>query len=74
MRYVCKVTSALYKEDIIMPLAGHIISDWQPLRHFCMVQLRQIWLFMRSSLDLSDEERSFLIMQAMHRLFEVCMY
>ena len=51
--------------------AGHIISDWQPLRHFCLEQLRRIWLFLRCNLQLSDEERSFLILQALHHLFEV---
>ena len=68
------VLLCIIQKTIVISLAGHIISDRQPLRHFCLVQLRQIWLFLRCNLSLSDEERSFLIMQVMYRLFEVCKY
>ena len=72
--YVPTVYAVSYSEDTYHVTAGHIISDWQPLRHFCLEQLRQVWLFLQCNLDLSEEGRSFLIVQAMHRLFEVCKY
>jgi hypothetical protein len=49
---------------------GHLISDWQPLRHFCLQQLRHIWLSMQTNLELNNEERDFFFVEAMLALFK----
>ena len=73
--YEVSPNTVYYMECLVIRItSGHIISDWQPLRHFCLEQLRRIWLFMRCNLQLGDEERSFLIVQAMQQLFEVCVF
>ena len=48
-----------------------VISNKLSIRHYCLSQLRKIWLFMKSNFNISDEERSFFIMKCMMRLFEV---
>ena len=51
---------------------GPIISDWISVRHYCVSQLRTVWMHMRNNLGLSDEERNFLVMRCTKRLYEVC--
>ena len=51
---------------------GAIISKWLSVRQYCVSQLHTIWMHMRNNLDLSDEERSFLVMRCTKRLYEVC--
>ena len=51
---------------------GPIISDWLSVRHYCVSQLRTIWMHMRNNLGVSDEERSFLVMNCTKKLYEVC--
>ena len=71
------VVRVLYKLAIvirglyIVHLTGHILSDWMSIRHYCMTQLRTVWFHMRTNMSLGDEERSFFIMNSMHRLFMV---
>ena len=51
---------------------GHITSNWLSVRHYCVSQLRTIWMHIRNNLRLSDEERSFLAMHCTKKLYEVC--
>ena len=50
---------------------GPIISEWQAVRHYCLSQLRTVWLHMRNNLSLSEEERAFFITQCLMNLYEV---
>ena len=61
----------LVQPDAAKTIHGPLISDWLSVRHYCMSQLRTIWMHMRNNLGLSDEERSFLVMTCMKRLYEV---
>ena len=65
-----KLAVAIYGVYVIH-LIGHILSDWMSIRHYCMTQLRTVWFHMRTNMALGDEERSFFIMNSMHRLFMV---
>ena len=51
---------------------GPIISEGLSVRHYCVSQLRTMWMHLRSNLNLSNEERSFLVMRCTMRLYEVC--
>ena len=61
----------LTQPDADRAIHGPIISDWLSVRHYCVSQLRTVWLHMRNNLGVSDEERSFLLMRCMKRLYEV---
>ena len=51
---------------------GPLISAWQPVRHYCVSQLRTLWVHIQTNLKLSKEEPSFLIMSCFKRFYEVC--
>ena len=53
---------------------GTVISNWLSIRHYCVSQLRTVWLHIRNNLGISDEERSFFIMRCMKKLFEVSLF
>ena len=61
----------LVHPDADRTIHGPLISDWLSVRHYCVSQLRTVWMHMRNNLGLSDEERSFLIVRCMKRLYEV---
>ena len=63
--------SLLTQPEAEANLHGPIISEWLSVRHYCVSQLRTMWLHMRNNLGLSDEERSFLVMKLMWRFCEV---
>jgi len=49
-----------------------IFSDTVSLEEFCVYQLRHLWKLMRSNLQLTDEELSYLVMMCMRRKLQVC--
>jgi len=51
----------------------HILSDWMSIRHYCLTQLRTVWLHMGMNFLSDDEERSFFITRSMYTLFMVCL-
>jgi hypothetical protein len=53
---------------------GNLISDWISVRHYCVSQLRTLWMHMRNNLNLSEEERTFFVMRAMKKFYEVHHY
>ena len=53
---------------------GKLISDWISVRHYCVSQLRTLWMHMRNNLNLSEEERTFFVMRAMKKFYEVQYY
>ncbi len=63
----------LTQPDSDQRIHGHVISEWLSLRHYCVSQLRTLWMHMRNNLGLTDEQRSFFVMQAMSRLLQVTM-
>ena len=50
---------------------GPIISERLSVRHYCVTQLRTVWMHIRNNLGLLDEQRSFLLMCCTNRLYEV---
>ena len=52
-------------------MIGRVLSDWMSIRHYCITQLRTVWLHMRTNMSIGNEERSFFIMSSMYRLFMV---
>ena len=52
-------------------IRGQIMSEQLSLRHYCLSQLRIVWVHMQKNLGLSDEERSFLVMCCTRRFYEV---
>jgi len=51
-----------------------IFSDTVSLEEYCVSQLRHIWKLMRSNMQLTDEELSYLVMMCMRRKLQVCVY
>lgn len=52
-------------------LLGGVISDWQSVRHYCLSQLKTMWMLMRDNLSFSDEERTLFVTTALHNFFDV---
>ena len=63
--------SLLTQPDSAKHIHGHIISKKQPLRHYCVMQLKEVWMHIQKNLGLSEEQRSFFIMRALGRFLEV---
>lgn len=61
----------LTQPDSDKKIHGTIISDWISVRHYCVSQLRAMWMYMRNNLSLSEEERAFFVMMAMKRFNQV---
>ena len=49
-----------------------ILSNTVPMEEYCVSQLRHIWKFMRTNMQLTDEELSYLVMMCMRRNLQVC--
>ena len=63
--------SLLTQPGAAQKIHGTLISDWQAVRHYCVSQLRTLWMHIGNNLGVSDEERSFLLMRCMNKMFEV---
>ena len=61
----------LTQPDALDKIKGPLISGWQPVRLYCISQLRMIWAHIRINLMLSEEEHSFLIMSCMKKFYMV---
>ncbi len=61
----------LTQPDAYENIRGHVISSWQPLRRYCLSQLRTVWMHICNNMDLSLEQRSFFIMEAMAKVQQV---
>lgn len=62
----------LTQPDADTKLHGPIISQWLPLRHYCLAKLNEISLLITSKLDTSEEVFTLLMMSCMKKLCEVC--
>lgn len=51
---------------------GKIISEWLSLRHYCVSQLKTLWMHIQNNLGLSEEQRAFFVMRALNRFPQVC--
>jgi len=49
-----------------------IFSDTVSVEEYCVSQLRLLWKLMRSNMQLTDEELSYLVMMCMRRKLQVC--
>ena len=63
--------SLLTQPDADARIHGVVISEWLSLRHYCISQLKTLWLHMRNNMGLSEEQRSFYVAQALYRLRQV---
>ena len=61
----------LTQPDADKHIHGPIISEKFSVRHYCVSQLRILWMHLLNNLGLSEEQRSFFTMRAMNRLREV---
>ena len=52
-------------------MSGGVISDLQSVRHYCLSQVKTMWMLMRNNLDFCDEERTLFVTSALHKIFEV---
>ena len=52
-------------------IKGTVISDSQPVRHYCKSQMNAMWLHMSTNLGLTDERLSLLIVCSMQRMIQV---
>ncbi len=50
---------------------SRVLSSWQPIRHYCVTQLRSLWLHMGNNMRLTLEEQSFFVMKCMETLLKV---
>lgn len=55
-------------------LRGSVISDYQAVRHYCKSQMGLMWLHMSTSLGLTDEQLSLLVVRSMQRMIQVYMF
>ena len=53
-------------------LKGTVISDYQPVRHYCLKQMKLMWLHISVNLGLTPEQQSLLVVRAMQRMIQVC--
>ena len=63
--------SMLTQPDSQSKIHGPIISEWQAIRHYCVSQVKTMWMYLRNNLSLSDEERSFLVTRCLMNMYEV---
>ena len=61
----------LTQPDAEEKIHGHIISINLSLRNYCVSQLKMLWKHIRDNLGLSEEQRSFFVMDAMTKIYEV---
>ena len=70
--------SMLTQPDSQSKIHESIISEWQAVRHYCVSQVKTLWINLRDNLGLSDEERSFLVTRCLMNLYQVqtimCVY
>eukprot|EP00118_Oscarella_pearsei_P023946 m.294339 g.294339 ORF g.294339 m.294339 type:complete len:5643 (+) comp40744_c0_seq7:98-17026(+) len=71
MSFGAFATSLLTQTQAKNIIKGHVISEWQSVRHYCVGQLKTTWLLLRENLNLSDEERTFFVTSALYKFFEV---
>ena len=60
----------LTQQDAQEKIHGRVISEFLSLRHYCLGQLNTMWMLIRD-LGLSEEQRSFFIMNAMSKFHKV---
>lgn len=63
--------SLLTQPDMKQQLLGPIISDFLPLRSYCIAQVKMHWLFLQNLMNLTEEERSFFVVQIMMKFRQV---
>ncbi len=52
-------------------LAGKILSNGEPVREYCVAQMKKLWGLLRNGLGISDEERLMLVKGCLNNLLEV---
>ena len=62
----------LTQEDAEQKLAGKIISEEEPIRHYCVTQMFKMWNLLKEGLNISEEERLLLVRGCLSNLLEVC--
>ena len=62
----------LTQPDADRKISGPVISSSHPIRDYCVMHLRNVWLYIGKNLKMSLEEQSFFLMQCMEKCLEVC--
>lgn len=62
----------LTQKDAEQKLAGKIISEEEPLRHYCVTQMFKVWNLLKDGLNISEEERLLLVRGCLSNILEVC--
>ena len=52
-------------------LVGKIISNTEPVREYCVGQMKKLWGLLRNGLGVSDEERLLVVKGCLNNLLEV---
>ena len=52
-------------------LSGKILSTNEPVREYCVSQMKKLWALLRNGLGVSDEERKILVKGCLNNLLEV---
>ena len=63
--------SLLTLPDADARIHGHLISERQSVRHYCVTQLKAMWQHIRNNMGLSEEERTFFVNQCLKTFHEV---
>lgn len=62
----------LTQPDAQQKISGPVISSSQPVQHYCVTQLQNVWIHIGKNMKMSLEEQSFFLMQCMENFLEVC--
>lgn len=61
----------LTQPSALAALGGKILSANEPVRDYCVAQMKKLWTLLRSALGVSDEERMILVKGCLNNLLEV---
>ena len=61
----------LTQPDAEQRISGKIIAEMNPIRHYCVSQLRSVWLHMAQNMKITSEERLYFITRCMYSLIQV---
>ena len=59
------------QSEVDKNISGPIFSEWHKIRYYCIIQTRRLWLFLKSKLNKSSTEITFLVSKCLRRFYEV---
>lgn len=61
----------LTQPSAVKELTGKILSTGEPVREYCVTQMKKLWTLLRNGLGVSDEERKIVVKGCLNNLLEV---